>query len=286
MRTFKVFIALSLVLCLLVPAYADETADAAAAEAATAALEAKVGISAAEADEKYDELKKGSNGDVVKAVQAKLIELGYLDDKADGSFGNKTKTAVELYEDEQGLTVDGVLEPLEVYYTLDCAPLSRNEVTVSKAAVDDIESIQAALNVLPIRVSSAKVLVQSKLNKETYPDMLTAVVENATEKNITGYTVGFLAYDANGEAVQILTQYDENGYYEILGDAESIDLQAGASFGSSYGWRLEDNHGIVYLIACVQTATYEDGSTWENPIYSIWKETFAEKTLDSSLRAE
>ena len=285
MRTFKVFMALTLVLSLFVPVCFAEETDAAAA-AATAALEAKVGITAAEADEKYDLIKKGSNGEVVKAVQTKLIELGYLDDKADGSYGNKTKTAVELFETEQGLTVDGSLEPLEVYYTLDCAPLTRDEVVVSKANAKDIESVKAALAVLPIRVSSAKVLVQSKLNKETYPDMLTAVIENGTAQNITAYTVGFLAYDGNGEAVQILTQYDENGYYEILGDAEAISLPAGQTFGSSYGWRLQDTHGIVYLIACVQTATFEDGTTWDNPIYSIWKDAFAEKPLDASMRAE
>ncbi len=277
MRTFKVFLALTLALSLLCPAFAEETTDA-----ATAQLEGMVGITATEAGEKYKELKKGSGGDVVKSVQAKLIELGYLDDKADGSFGGKTQTAVELFETEQGLVVDGVLSPLEVYYTLDCAPMTREEVTVSKATAGDPASIQAALNVLPIRVTSAKVLVQSKLNKETYPDMLTAIVENTTDKNITSYTVGFLAFDAEGNAVQILTQYDENAYFEILGDAEEIDLAAGASFGSSYGWRLEDIHGIVHLIACVQTATYEDGTTWDNPIYSIWKETYAEKTIDLS----
>lgn len=275
MRTMKVIIALTLALSLLLPVgFADAPADE-----ATAALEVKVGVSAAAADEKYDQLKNGSHGDVVKAVQAKLIELGYLDDKADGSYGKKTAAAVEMFETEQGLIPDGVLLPLEVYYMLDCAPLTRNEVIVSKATADDLASVEAALDVLPIRVSSSKVLVQSKLNKETYPDMLTAVIENASDKKITGYTVGFLAYDANGEAVQILTQYDEFGHYEILGDALEIDLPAGQTFGSSYGWRLQDAHGIVTLIACVHSATFEDGSTWENPIYSIWKDAYAEKPL-------
>jgi len=255
MRNLKVFMALTLVLCLLVPVCFAEETDAAAAEA-IAALEARVGTTAAAADEKYDELKKGKNGDVVKAVQAKLIELGYLDDKADGSFGGKTQTAVELFETEQGLIVDGVLSPLEIYYTLDCAPLSRAEVIVSKANAEDIASVQAAIAVLPIRVTDEKVLVQSKLNKETYPDMLTAVVENTTAQNVIAYTVGFLAYDANNEAVQILTQYDENGYYEILGDAMEISLPAGQTFGSSYGWRLQDNHGIVKLYALVNVENY------------------------------
>lgn len=275
MRTIKVIFALILAVSMLsAVCFAEGTADA-----ATAALEAMVGVTAAEADEKYDEIKKGSHGDTVKAVQAKLIELGYLDDKADGSYGSKTAAAVEQYEAEQGLVVDGVLVPLEIYYTLDCAPLSRDEVTVSKANAEDLASVEAALAVLPIRVTGAKVLVQSKLNKETYPDMLTAVIENGTDKNIVSYTVGFLAYDANNEAVQILTQYDENGYYEILGDAMEISLPAGQTFGSSYGWRLQDNHGIVTLLACVQSATFEDGSVWENPIYAIWKDAYAEKPL-------
>lgn len=278
MRTFKMIIALILALGMLSSVCFAEAEDAAAAEA-NAALEALAGVTAAEADEKYDEIKKGSHGDVVKAVQAKLIELGYLDDKADGSFGSKTTAAVETYEAEQGLIVDGVLVPLEVYYTLDCAPLTRDEVTVSKANAGDIASVEAALAVLPIRVTGAKVLVQSKLNKETYPDMLTAVIANGSDKTIVSYTVGFLAFDANNDAVQILTQYDENGYYEILGDAMQISVPAGQTFGSSYGWRLQDNHGIATLLACVQTATFEDGSIWENPIYAIWKDAYAEKPL-------
>ena len=276
MRTLKTILALILAQAMLISVCFAE-GDAAAE--ANAALEAIVGVTAAVADEKYDEIKKGSHGDVIKAVQAKLIELGYLDDKADGSFGSKTTSAVEIYETEQGLIADGVLVPLEIYYTLDCAPLTRDEVIVSKASADDIASVEAALAVLPIRVTGAKVLVQSKLNKETYPDMLTAVIANDADKTIASYTVGFLAFDENNEAVQILTQYDENGYYEILGDAMQISVPAGQTFGSSYGWRLQDNHGIATLLACVQTATFEDGTIWENPIYTIWKDAYAEKPL-------
>lgn len=284
MRSFKIFVALTLSLLLGLSApfcLAEDTT-----ETTASALEAKVGITAAEAEAKYQMIKKGSNSRVVKAVQAKLIELGYLDDNADGIYGQNTATAVELFETEQGLTVDGALEPLEIYYILDCTPMTRDEVVVNSASADDIASVQAALAVLPIHVNSAEVLVQSKLNKEAYPDMLTAVIENNTDKDITDYTVGFLAYDANGESIKILTQYDENAYLEILGDAEDINLPAGQTFGSSYGWRLQDNHGIGYLIACVQSATFADGTQWENPIYDIWKEAFAEKPLDASLRTE
>ncbi|MBO4367553.1 MAG: peptidoglycan-binding protein [Clostridia bacterium] len=276
MRNYKTILALILIICLSLFSLSAASAD-------NSALEAKAGVSAAVASEKYTKtISKGSNGDIVKAIQAKLIALGYLNDVADGSFGNKTKAAVETFEQEQGLTVDGSLEPLEIYYLLDGYPMTKDEVIISKATADNPASLKAALAVLPVRVTSAKVLVQSKLNKKDYPDMLTAVVQNASGKEITNYTVGFVAFDANGKPIKILTQYDENAYYEILGDAADISLPSGQSFGSSYGWRLDDNHGIVYLQACIEVATYADGETWENPIYSIWKEAYCEKTQNTA----
>lgn len=43
-------------------------------------------------------LKQGSKGDLVKAVQTKLIKWGYLTGRADGIFGAKTKTAVIRFQ--------------------------------------------------------------------------------------------------------------------------------------------------------------------------------------------
>lgn len=46
----------------------------------------------------YPELSVGKNGEATKRLQQRLIELGYLDDKADGYFGKNTKAAVEALE--------------------------------------------------------------------------------------------------------------------------------------------------------------------------------------------
>ena len=51
---------------------------------------------------KYDR-KKGDNDDQVKRIQQRLIDLGYLDDKADGQFGPKTKAAVEAFQRNNGI---------------------------------------------------------------------------------------------------------------------------------------------------------------------------------------
>lgn len=54
-------------------------------------------------------LKKGSTGESVKALQILLIGLGYSCGKcgADGDFGSGTENAVECFQEDNGLTVDG-----------------------------------------------------------------------------------------------------------------------------------------------------------------------------------
>lgn len=55
----------------------------------------------------YRTLAKGSKGDDVKKLQAKLIELGYLTGSADGIFGNMSKEAVMAYQQAMGLEATG-----------------------------------------------------------------------------------------------------------------------------------------------------------------------------------
>lgn len=52
-------------------------------------------------------LKNGSKGDDVEAVQKRLKELGYLSGNADGSYGNKTASAVNKFQSAAGLTTTG-----------------------------------------------------------------------------------------------------------------------------------------------------------------------------------
>ena len=59
----------------------------------------------------YKELRKGSKGQAVRELQLRLIELGYLDGKADGSFGKKTIAAVRSFCSQNNLAVDNVATP-------------------------------------------------------------------------------------------------------------------------------------------------------------------------------
>ena len=52
-------------------------------------------------------MKQGSKGTTVKQLQQDLIGLGYLDGTADGSYGSKTRKAVEAFQADFGLKADG-----------------------------------------------------------------------------------------------------------------------------------------------------------------------------------
>lgn len=70
----------------------------------------------------YVTLQKGmKNSTAVQTLQSRLIELGYLNDKADGAFGNNTMEAVKAFQRQAGLTVDGVAtaEVQTALYALD-----------------------------------------------------------------------------------------------------------------------------------------------------------------------
>jgi len=56
----------------------------------------------------YTLLKKGMTGDEVKAMQARLIELGYLTGTADGIFGTGTAEAVYYFQKNNGLVRDSI----------------------------------------------------------------------------------------------------------------------------------------------------------------------------------
>ena len=53
----------------------------------------------------YKPLKKGSKGQAVRELQQRLTDLGYLNDRVDGSFGRNTLTAVRSFCEQNDLRI-------------------------------------------------------------------------------------------------------------------------------------------------------------------------------------
>lgn len=56
-------------------------------------------------------LKQGSQGEEVKSAQEMLLQLGYKPGPIDGSFGDKTESAVVQFQEEHNLYSDGIIGP-------------------------------------------------------------------------------------------------------------------------------------------------------------------------------
>ena len=56
----------------------------------------------------YKTLRRGDRGKDVVSMQEALVALGYLKGASDGNFGTGTKTAVENFQKDNGLDVDGI----------------------------------------------------------------------------------------------------------------------------------------------------------------------------------
>ena len=89
----------------------------------------------------YKTLRKGDRGKSVISMQEALIKLGYLKGASDGNFGTGTKTAVENFQKENGLDVDGIAgaKTLEKLYTLsDMTPMPDVDVTAAPGDILDL----------------------------------------------------------------------------------------------------------------------------------------------------
>ena len=58
----------------------------------------------------YERLANGSRGDAVQKLQERLVELGYLDDTADGIFGANTGNAISAAQEQAGMEVTGAAD--------------------------------------------------------------------------------------------------------------------------------------------------------------------------------
>lgn len=59
---------------------------------------------------RHPTLRKGDRGDEVKQLQEMLVKCGYPLD-TDGAFGSKTETAVKAFQNNAGITADGIVGP-------------------------------------------------------------------------------------------------------------------------------------------------------------------------------
>ncbi len=176
------------------------------------------------------ELARGSRGDVVAAIQRRLIEMGYLNDVADGVFGKNTEQAVLAFQIAMNLPKTGVVDALTQQYIL--------EQALPGAAPGATEAIAGTPTTAPVPTSTPVPLLLSD-----YADVFAAlkVMEGCgwiDDEESDGYGLG---RNAAGQAVVYGISIVNNGA------PDRMDLDG-------VSWAVEFDTGRTDMMACWASA--------------------------------
>ena len=190
-----------------IPTFADEEIqtliDAATKELnnrgiTTAALNDNIPYEEREDYIERDLVRKGDKGENVKAVQEKLLELGYLTGTADGDFGKKSEAAVSEFQQENSLEVTGMADSITQY------------VLFSTDAAYKINAIS---------------------NTNTVEDDATREIQTVEVNNYVGYSLSSCGYtsmggdrrDYYGDETVVLIMVSSDGTYIDPNDTDQLD---------------------------------------------------------------
>ena len=118
----------------------------------------------------------GSRGDEVREIQTRLAALGYYDGTIDGIYGTQTKKAVQKFQQDRGLTADGIAGK----QTLNALNISDDDYSDGYSSADynllaRIISAEARGESYAGQVAVGAVIL-NRIEHPSFPDTLAGVV--------------------------------------------------------------------------------------------------------------
>lgn len=228
------------------------------------------------------------DGNILEAIKkySKVIELdknnykiaqNYIKSHKDELKAKTLEEVNTLISNNDYITANNKISDLQAVILDDNEIKEKSEQIKNKAKEQEIEKYK---NEQEVTVESAKIIIQDDRYKALYPDMIEVIIKNKSSKTIKDYNVAVLAFDNNNYPLKIKPQFNySGGSFEFTGQADNVNIVAGATGGKDYGWKLDQSHGISKVLAIVKDVSYYDGSSWENPYYTYWIEQYKEKPL-------
>lgn len=176
-------------------------------------------------------LKLGSNGSEVKTVQTTLKELGYYTyPKTTGYYGSITVEAVKQYQEDNGLSADGIIGKRTREILFANTEIAENSVKseVSLMKVSDKDSEEASVKVsekASVKVSekaSVKASEAAKTGALDWFKEVQCIFSRGMEAVVTDIDTGksfqvIRTYGTNHADVEALTKDDSNIIKDIWG---------------------------------------------------------------------
>ena len=149
----------------------------------------------------------------------------------------------------------------------------------------NLTEFEKILSKQPAVVVDSELFVQTgnSGDKRFYPDMLTATVQNRTDRIITYLKVAFVAWDKEGKPVKIKAADEKSGDTIKEVAYKKLTLESGRYYGKGMGINLAPNHNIETFKVIVVGFKTVDGDTWENPYYETFKNAFVSQSFSKSM---
>ena len=201
-------------------------------------------------------LKKGSTGDAVKAMQRKLIALGYLSGGADGIFGPATKKAVTAFQTASGLVANGVADAFTLTALETAAAAPPTTAPTQSADQSGTQPSASAAQTTAVDHSSLASQAINETNSERVRNGLPAL---ATDADLNA-----AAQIRAREIAQVFdhTRPDGSSWYTVSGKAAGENIASGYTSASGVvsGWMNSESHRANIMdssftsigVACVQ----------------------------------
>lgn len=120
-------------------------------------------------------------------------------------------------------------------------------------------------------------------DKENTKWLMTDIKNNtADDIDISEFTVAFFAWDANGQPICIKTKsFPDNSSYlfEAAIKTGSVFIPKGKTWAATKGLPLSDGCEDIAYIQGIAVSGTINGTTWENPYYDAWCETYNNQPL-------
>ena len=181
--------------------------------------------------------KYGSNSDEVRQIQQKLKNWGYYNGAVDGIFGSKTLNAVKLFQQKNGLKVDGVAGPK----------------TLAAMGINSSSSSGSASNTNSADVNLLARLIYGEARGEVYTGQVAvgAVVMNRVKSSSFPNTISGVIY--------------QRGAFDAVSDGQ-INMPVNATAKKAAqdainGW--DPSYGAIYYF---NPATATNKWIWSRPL--------------------
>ncbi len=187
----------------------------------------------------YQTLKQGSKGQAVRDLQQRLTDLGYLNDRVDGSFGRNTTTAVRSFLEQHGLPIcnEATPEMQELLYSSRAQYYQEPYIPLEIGATYKLETPQ-----------------QTGLDNAGIMNIL--LVNRSSTRGIRGYVLSYYQENMYGERVTLTAGAT---HYE----SEEMSYIEPGHYKDAFSFVIEKFYNTYAVYVGVQKIVFDDGEVRE-----------------------